>query len=270
MEDIMSSSVAEATSGRGAERAEALRLQGRIGMALAAAVIGAWLIVHVASVFFYPWTPLSILLAPVVVAVQCWLYVGLFIVAHDCMHGSLVPFSPRINGAVGRLCLLLYAGFDFAKLNREHHLHHRHAGTGEDPDFSVAHSDSFWRWYVGFFLHYTTWREIATIAAIVWFYLLVLGAPVVNLLVFWSLPALLSSLQLFYFGTYLPHRPTSEPFADRHRTHSNDYSWLVSLMTCFHFGYHHAHHASPGTPWWRLPVVHRAEAAGHASAAAAD
>lgn len=248
-----------------AVRAAAARRQGFRGLALAAAIVLGWLAVHVAAVFFYRFTPLGIALAPVVVALLCWLYVGLFIVAHDCMHGSLVPFAPGLNRAVGRLALLLYAGFDYDKLNREHHLHHRHAGTADDPDFSVPHSGRFWPWYGSFMSHYTTWREIAVISAIVWTYLLVLGAPLANLLVFWSLPAILSSLQLFYFGTYLPHRPTAVPFTDRHRTHSSDYPPWLSLLTCFHFGYHHAHHASPGTPWWRLPEVHRRDfARGHA------
>lgn len=240
------------------ERRDEAQRQGRIGLGLAAALIVAWLALHVATVFFYSWTPLKVVAAPLLVAMLCWLYVGLFIVAHDCMHGSLVPFAPRVNRAVGRLCLWLYAGFDFDRLNKEHHLHHRHAGTEQDPDFDAVHSGSFWRWYVAFFSHYVSWREIIVISAIVWFYLLVLGAPVVNLLVFWSLPAILSSLQLFYFGTYLPHRPTEQPFQDRHRAHSSTYSWWVSLLTCFHFGYHHEHHVSPSTPWWRLPVVHRA------------
>lgn len=235
-----------------------LQRQGRIGVALAAAIILTFIALHVFAVFLYPWTPAGIVAAPLVVAILCWLYVGLFIVAHDCMHGSLVPFSPRLNRAVGSLCLLLYAGFDFDRLNQEHHLHHRHSGTEHDPDFSVEASGNFVKWYVAFFSHYVSWREIVVISAIIWFYLLVLGAPVVNLLIFWSLPAILSSVQLFYFGTFLPHRPTAVPFADRHRTHSNDYPLWLSLLTCFHFGYHHAHHASPGTPWWRLPQVHRA------------
>jgi beta-carotene/zeaxanthin 4-ketolase len=85
--------------------------------------------------------------------------------------------------------------------------------------------------------------------------LLVLGAQLANVLLFWALPALLSALQLFTFGTYLPHRPAPPGFADRHNARSNDYPWLVSLLTCFHFGYHHEHHLSPGTPWWRLPTL---------------
>ncbi len=267
MTDAMAQSAGEDHSGPDAEvRRDVGRRQGRIGLALAAGLIVTWLALHITTVFFYPWTPVSVVSAPLVVAVLCWLYVGLFIVAHDCMHGSLVPFSPGVNRAVGRLCLLLYAGFDFDRLNREHHLHHRHSGTEQDPDFDAAHPDSFWRWYAAFFSHYVSWREIIVISAIVWFYLLVLGAPVVNLLVFWSLPAILSSVQLFYFGTYLPHRPTEVAFTDRHRARTNNYSWWVSLLTCFHFGYHHEHHVSPSTPWWRLPVVHQAAIAGQLEA----
>jgi beta-carotene ketolase (CrtW type) len=73
-------------------------------------------------------------------------------------------------------------------------------------------------------------------------------------LVFWALPALLSSVQLFYFGTYRPHRVDEVPFSDQHRARSNDFSPLMSLLTCFHFGYHHEHHDTPWVPWWRLPA----------------
>ena len=66
---------------------------------------------------------------------------------------------------------------------------------------------------------------------------------------------MLSSLQLFAFGTWLPHRRGEQPFADRHRARSSGFGWLASLLTCFHFGYHHEHHLWPGVPWWRLPRV---------------
>jgi beta-carotene ketolase (CrtW type) len=85
-------------------------------------------------------------------------------------------------------------------------------------------------------------------------YVLLLGAPYPNLLLFWALPAILSSLQLFLFGTYLPHRKEEQDFADRHRARSNDFSWIASLLSCFHFGYHHEHHLAPHLPWWRLPA----------------
>ena len=73
------------------------------------------------------------------------------------------------------------------------------------------------------------------------------------MLVFWALPALLSSVQLFYFGTFRPHRHDDSPFADDHNARSNGFGWLASLLSCFHFGYHHEHHLAPQVPWWRLP-----------------
>lgn len=84
--------------------------------------------------------------------------------------------------------------------------------------------------------------------------LLLLGVPVANLLLLWALPAIASSVQLFLFGTWLPHRPGGADFADAHRARSTGFPWIVSLLTCFHFGYHHEHHRSPHVPWWRLPA----------------
>jgi len=234
-----------------------LSRQSVIGLSLATLIIGAWLATHIGLVFFYTWGLHSWLTAPAFVALQCWLSVGLFIIAHDCMHGSLVPFRPGINKWVGRIALGLYAGFSFDGLNRKHHLHHRHSGTDADPDFDDHPPEyGFWHWYLKFFTEYFSWREFLVLAAVVWTYLLVLGAPLANLLVFWSLPAILSSLQLFTFGTYLPHRPGAVPFADRHRARSSNFNWVLSLLTCFHFGYHHEHHLEPSVPWWRLPQVH--------------
>ncbi len=234
-----------------------LRRQSIIGLTLAVAIIAAWATLHVLGVFFVPLEAGLIWLIVPMVLVQCWLYVGLFIVAHDCMHGSLVPFRPAVNRFVGQLCLTLYAGFDFDKLNRKHHRHHRHSGTADDPDFDETPPHGFWAWYYRFFTEYFGWREYLFISAVVVVYIAVLGAPLGNVLVFWALPALVSSLQLFTFGTYLPHRPEADPFADRHNARTNRYPWWLSLVTCFHFGYHHEHHLQPGVPWWRLPAAHR-------------
>ena len=30
---------------------------------------------------------------------------------------------------------------------------------------------------------------------------------------------------------------------------------LISLLTCYHYGYHREHHAMPHVPWWQLPQV---------------
>jgi beta-carotene ketolase (CrtW type) len=228
--------------------------QTRIGLALASLVVAAWLALHITTVFILPLGGAMLLAAPLLIALVCWLNVGLFIVAHDAMHGSLAPGRPPVNRFWGRLTLLLYAGFWMDRLQPKHFDHHKHVGTALDPDFAEAHPNRFWPWYMQFFRTYFGWREFAVLFAVTWTYILVLGAPIANVLLFWALPAILSSVQLFTFGTYLPHRHEEQPFADHHRSRSNDFGWLASLLTCFHFGYHREHHASPHTPWWALPA----------------
>ena len=233
--------------------------QAAIGLSLATGVIAMWIAVHVYGVFFHRWTPVGIVAAPFLIALQCWLNVGLFIVAHDAMHGSLAPFMPGVNRFVGRLCLTLYAGFSYDALIGKHFDHHRHSGTAQDPDFNDEDPDHFWRWYATFLRRYFGWRAFLFLLAVSIIETRVLGAGDANMLVLWAAPAILSSIQLFYFGTYLPHRHEDDSFADTHNARSNDYSWLLSLLTCFHFGYHHEHHTAPYVPWWRLPRARAGE-----------
>lgn len=225
------------------------------GLSLAGLVVLSWgglLWLTLAVVDWSVWWPL----APVGVAAQCWLYVGLFIVVHDAIHTTLAPGWPGVNRAIGRVCAFLYAGFDFDALAREHHAHHQHSGTVRDPDFDPDHPSAFWPWYARFFRHYFGRRQFATLA-VASIALAAMLDETWKLLAFWALPAVLSSLQLFAFGTYLPHRVDGTPFADAHRARGSRFSWPVSLLTCFHFGHHHAHHARPGVPWWRLPATAR-------------
>ena len=232
--------------------------QARIGLGLALAVIAGWTALTVYGLFLHSLTATGLLVAPLLIAAICWLDVGLFIIAHDAMHGSLAPGRPGVNKAFGRVALLLYAGFWFDRLRGKHFDHHRRPGTEDDPDFSTRHP-GFWRWYAGFFRQYFGLREfLVLLAATV--ALLLLGGSLPNLLLFWALPAILSSLQLFYFGTYLPHRRDEAGFADEHNARSSGFGWLASLLSCYHFGYHHEHHLAPEVPWWRLPGERRKRA----------
>jgi beta-carotene ketolase (CrtW type) len=235
--------------------------QAAIGLLLAGVIASAWAALHVWGVFYQPLTGVPLVAAPALIATLCWLDVGLFIVAHDAMHGSLAPGRPGINIWAGRIALALYAGFSFDRLLPKHHAHHRRPGTADDPDYCAEHPASFWRWYFAFFRQYLGLRELLVLSGLAALYLLILGAPFANLLLFWALPAILSSVQLFLFGTFLPHRPADTPFADRHRARSSDYGRFTSLLTCFHFGYHHQHHAAPHLPWWRLPAERGAASA---------
>jgi beta-carotene ketolase (CrtW type) len=233
--------------------------QGIIGVGLSLAILASWIGLHLWGVLVHHWGPLDWLRTPVLVAVQSWLGTGLFIAAHDAIHGSLAPGRPRLNVALGQLCVGLYAGFAFDKLAPSHRQHHQAPGTALDPDFDALHPRGFARWFLAFFRRYFGWPEFLRVTAVLVIYLL-LGARPSNLAVFWGLPALLSALQLFVFGTYLPHRHDGEEvqsFADAHRARTLDYPWLLSLLACFHFGRHHEHHLQPHVPWWGLPGVAR-------------
>lgn len=234
--------------------------QTAIGLALAAAIAAAWLLIHIGGIFFWRWTPAAVPLAAALVLAQAWLSTGLFIVAHDAMHGSLAPGRPALNRVAGAVALGMYAGLSYRRLVAKHHLHHRHVGTGDDPDFSADHPRSAPRWFLAFFRSYYTHSQIGRITVVAMLYML-LGASLINIVVFWATPALLALLQLFFFGTYLPHRHEDQPFTDKHRARSTRLGPVLSLLTCYHFGgYHHEHHLSPGTPWWALPAFRRGRA----------
>ena len=74
----------------------------------------------------------------------------------------------------------------------------------------------------------------------------------VKLIVLWIIPSILSTFQLFYFGTDVLHRL---PHADKmglHKARSQRNNHFIALLSCYFFGYHWEHHDSPKTPWWQL------------------
>ena len=233
--------------------------QARIGMALAIAIGVAWLALHLFAMWEFRVTSATWPVALLIAAAQCWLSVGMFIVAHDAMHGSLAPGRPRVNARIGAAVLFLYAGFAWERMRDAHFAHHHAPGSEHDPDFDHAHPAHFWRWYATFLRRYFGWRPAAFIGGVVTSYWL-LGVPVINIVLLYGLPAIASSVQLFYFGTFRPHRHDGAPFADRHNARTETFGTLASLASCFHFGYHHEHHLSPDVPWWGLPRRRRARA----------
>ncbi|MEO6580142.1 MAG: fatty acid desaturase [Sphingomicrobium sp.] len=232
-------------------------IQSVTGLALASVVGALWIAIHVGGIFLWEWHARTIMIAALLVLVQAWLSTGLFIIAHDCMHGSLAPGHPRLNAIVGTVTLGAYAALSYPALLPQHHAHHAAPGTEADPDFHADEPRRLIPWFVRFFRNYYTHGQIVRITVVAIIYML-LGASLINIVIFWAVPATLALVQLFVFGTYLPHRHADDPFADEHRARSNALPMLGSLITCFHFGgYHHEHHLSPGTPWWRLPNVRR-------------
>jgi beta-carotene/zeaxanthin 4-ketolase len=232
------------------------KYQSIIGLALAALMFSVWLSVHFWAMFAFQINGSTWALVPFIFALQCWLSVGMFIVAHDAMHGSLAPVRPRLNSAIGAVILFLYAGFGWRKMRDAHFDHHKHVGTALDPDFNAENPSEFWPWYAQFLRRYFGWQSMAFVWSVVLAYFFLFDVPPQNIALLYGFPAIASSLQLFYFGTYLPHRHESTAFPDHHNARTNDYGTLASLFSCFHFGYHHEHHLAPHVPWWALPRQH--------------
>ncbi len=183
---------------------------------------------------------------------------GLFIVAHDTMHGAVFDDSDR-NRWLGSFLLLLYAGLDYDLFRSQHQAHHRQPGQVEDPDF---HGGNWWSWVRRFVLSYfdlgQTCRTLGAIAAGLLLFWLGLGWPIGSLIWVWLLPMLLSAGQLFWVGTYLPHREPIGGHLNPHRAQSLELGTIGSFLACYHLGYHWEHHEYPQVPWYQLPRIRSA------------
>jgi beta-carotene/zeaxanthin 4-ketolase len=211
------------------------------GVFIALLIISVWCFCLVSLLFWsFSWNnPLTYLL----IFFQMHLYTGLFITAHDAMHGT-VSSDTKINSFIGQVCTGLYAAFSFRKLNSKHHQHHNYVRSAQDPDY---HEGNFVRWYLKFLLEYISLWQIVVLAIV--FNVLKIWIDEANLILFWVVPSLLSTLQLFYFGTWLPHHGEH---SNKHQSGTQKKNHLVAFISCYFFGYHYEHHDAPGIPWWKL------------------
>ena len=184
-----------------------------------------------------------------------FLYTGLFVTGHDAMHGSVAPSAPRLNEGLGKLALLLYGFISYEKLRQAHEYHHQFPASHRDPDFHNGRDTHGVLWYFQFMQRYWTLRQWLGILFVYNGLHRLAGVPEADLLLFWAVPSMLSSVQLFYFGTYLVHRQMPETYTTPLCANSTYWPYLISLITCYHFGYHLEHHARPEVPWWRLPQI---------------
>lgn len=191
--------------------------------------------------FLSPWFYLHIF-------IQAYLFTGLFITGHDAMHGT-VSRNRGINNFFGHLATTLFAFLSFNRLKKKHYLHHRFPGTSDDPDFS-PHSNNFFVWWFVFMKNYVTWWQILLMA--VTFNVLLIWFTELQIIAFWVLPAILATLQLFFFGTYLPHRRPHSPDMQPHNSRTLPRNHLWAMISCYFFGYHREHHDFPTIPWWKL------------------
>lgn len=225
------------------------------GVFTASCIIVAWAVTFYTAVFkirlhgpdrTHPLPTLSVWL------LLEYLDTGLFITAHDAMHGTVAFHSRKLNDFFGSVALSLYAWFDYKVLHEKHWEHHHNTGeSGKDPDFHTG-SFGFIPWFFHFMMQYLTAQQFMKLTAS-GVSLILLGAPLENLVVFYAGAGLASALRLFYFGTYLPHLPSSaEEKMNWEKSHSADCNALISVFKCYHFDYHWEHHRWPYAPWWEL------------------
>lgn len=182
------------------------------------------------------------------VLLQGYLYTGLFITAHDAMHRT-VSKNRIINNLIGLTASFLFAGMSYKKLKENHFKHHKYPGSKDDPDFYVK-SQNLFLWWGSFLFRYVTAFQIIIMAAL--FNLLKLWFDESQIWLFWVLPSFIGTFQLFFFGTYLPHKKPHDHNMEPHKARTQNKNHLWAMLSCYFFGYHYEHHESPKTPWWKL------------------
>jgi beta-carotene ketolase (CrtW type) len=223
-------------------------------------------VVSLAGLLGWDWTatqpasPIFWLALFLAIVARTLLQTGLFIVGHDAMHGVLWCERRVANDLLGSIALGLYAALPYQACSRNHQHHHQFTASAADPDFHWDPRAGAASWYARFMAGYLTWGQMGRLLT-GWIVLALIAcrlAPFgwVNVLLFCTLPLLLSSLQLFVFGTYLPHRDQRLPQRRAHADSLELAPWL-SLLACFHFGYHREHHDAPTLAWFELPAQRR-------------
>ncbi|MBL1178555.1 beta-carotene ketolase CrtW [Pantanalinema sp. GBBB05] len=231
-------------------------ISGISGLLIAILIISLW-----AISFTYLLTvniaELPIWSIPLLMVWQGFLFTGLFITAHDAMHGSVLPQNPKINHLVGSITVFAYALFSYKDLLQKHWSHHRYPASEFDPDFHDGSHPHPIAWYVHFMKGYWNWRQWIGFTVLYPLVKLAFHTSHLNLILFWILPLVLSSIQLFYFGTFLTHREPAAGYTTPHRAKTNPLPTVWSFITCYHFGYHEEHHECPYVPWWKLPAIYQ-------------
>jgi beta-carotene ketolase (CrtW type) len=246
----------------------------RWGLGFAALILLSWLLSLVLLLAAPPaWLPVPLLLVALLLRTQ--LQTGLFIVGHDAMHRVLLPERPLWNDRLGAAVLALYAGLPYRHCRQNHQRHHQRTATAADPDFHGDPAAGVLAWYGRFMAGYLSAAQMARLLA-AWGILVLLAGTLaaagwrqacVRLLVVCILPLLFSSLQLFLVGTYLPHRRQRSPLQHAAADNLPLPAWL-SLLACYHFGYHREHHSAPDLAWFQLPARYRLSSPGTGALAA--
>lgn len=227
-----------------------------IGLLLAMIILSLW-VISLVGLFSVPCSTLSLGWIILAVIGRTFLQTGLFVIAHDAMHANLISHRKWLNDMIGTVALSLYACLPYQHCCNNHRKHHQHPAQIGDPDFHDGIHTHPVLWYLTFLQSYLSIRSVGFLllngCLLFWGLSYFFQISITHLLLFWGLPLILSSIQLFFFGTYLPHRREFTPFNPPAKQ-TRLFLVLWSMLSCYHFGFYHwEHHQSPKTPWYRLP-----------------
>ena len=231
-----------------------LNINSHKGSIISLLIFSLWLISSIfclfINIFDFPLFSFVLLLARV------QLNTGIFIISHDSMHGVLFKNNIYWNDFIGKIMLFCYAALPYDQLSLMHQRHHHNPTGSADPDFPNSPSDGLFSWYKQFMFSYLGTSQMLSLISIWCLLALMLGPnSIYNILLFCILPLFLSSFQLFIFGTYLPHRKLHSNLVIH--TRSIDLPVWLSLLACYHFGYHQEHHDHPTLSWFELPAARK-------------
>ena len=239
-----------------------VRVSDWTGLWISGAIAAAWGATLICSFSWHLSSDLSPITIVLWLLIRTFLHTGLFVIAHDAIHGNVLPHCPLVNRWLGQVALGLYGFLPYQTCYRLHWRHHAHPAQKQDPDFYPKPDGSslgyFVRWYCNFMASYLTTRTLVAVMAGIGIFsfssVFIFQVAIQNLILFWIVPWILSSIQLFAFGIFLPHAGASASHRP-HQPRSYYYPIVCSLLTCYHFSYHWEHHTYPDVPWYQLPYV---------------
>ena len=206
---------------------ESATVSSHIGLIIAIAIISCWF-ASLIKLLTLDTSQIPLVLIILGAFVRSFLHTGLFITTHEAIHG-LVSSDRQINNVIGHITSFLYALLPYKVLTKNHRLHHCYPASNQDPDFYA--SNNFLLWYLNFMKEYQRGRQAWILVigmAIIFCFLICLQISPPNIFLFWVIPIIVSSLQLFTFGIFLPHRQEQEDSSNRQSWHY--YSTKFEMM----------------------------------------
>lgn len=237
---------------------------------LAAATVALWALVA-AGLTWWSW-PEALAVALLTLASY-----GSFTVMHEAVHGSLAR-SSTLNSLLGKLMSVgmgpMSSYTAYRMLHLEHHEHTNDAAL--DPDvysgvgprwwlpFSWLTTDLYYYW---FYLGSLGRRPMGDQLRVIGENALLLGAASAlvwqghgrEMLLYWFLPARITTTLLAWLFNYLPHRPYRVRASEDPLRATGVYcpeSRLVRLLSAGH-NLHQVHHLFPGIPFYDYTRVWR-------------